>query len=359
VKIKQVSEDLGVQYVLEGSIERSGDRIRIATRFVDALNGRTIWAERYDREIADVFALQDEMTVSIISALRLKGFGQGELSATVQKHHKGKEGLECYLKELEAEEHYTQWSLEGTAIALSLGKEAVAECPEDPDAHTVLGSAYARAAFLGGPVPRSEAIEKGIGCAQKALEIDNSLCDAHSLLSGFFTLKGEHEKSLSEAEIAVSLNPGSTDALTQYAYALGFVGRYTESIPIFEKIIRRNPYSRPAVFRGYGRALIGADRFEEAVVPLKKAAQLAPEDIYSHLQLVRCYDKMGKDTEAKSEVSEVLRINPKFSLETFAKVVPSGRGREAAWEAWLNALRRAGLPDKSPSAQAQKDSSQN
>jgi adenylate cyclase len=348
VKVKQVSENLGVQYVLEGSVERSGDRMRITARFVDALKGHTVWTERYDRELSDVFALQDEITVSILSALRLKEFRLGEQSATVQKHHKGARGLECYLKELEVDERNMSWSLEDNAIALRLAEEAVSDCPDDPGAYTALGNAFHHAAYLGGSVSRNEAIEKSIGLAQKAIDMDNSLCEPHILLSALCTLKGEHEKALAEAETAISLNPGSIDALSQYGWTLGFVGRNNDAIPVFQKIIRLNPYAKPTIFRGYGRALISAGRFEEAVAALKKAAQLAPDDKYTHLQLIRAYIKMGRDKEARAETSEVLRIDPQFSLEAFGRSMP--RSSHTGVDDWINDLRRAGLPDKPTSA---------
>ena len=343
VKVKQVSENLGVQYVLEGSVEKSGDRIRITVRFIDALKGNTVWTERYDRELSDVFALQDEITVSILSALRLKEFKFGEQSAIIQKYHKGPRGLECYLKELEVDERNMSWSLENNAIALRLAEEAVAECPDDPGAYTALGNAYHHAAYLGGPTPRNEAIKKSLESAQKALQIDNSLCEPHVLLSALHTLKGEHDKALAEAETAISLNPGNIDALSQYAWTLGFVGRNNEAVPVFEKIIRVNPYAKSTIFRGYGRALINAGRFEEAAAALKKAVQSAPEDKYIRLQLIRPYVKMGKDKEARAEAAEVLRIDPQFTLRAFAESTPSGS--QAGMDDWINDLRKAGLPD--------------
>ncbi len=349
VKVKQVSEDLGVQYVLEGSVQRSGDRIRITTQLIDALDGRTFWTERYDRELADVFALQDEITIGILASLQLK-FGMGELSAIVQKHHKGEKGLECYLKELESDKHVLRMNPGDNAIALRLAEEAVALCPESPTALTALGWAYHHSVYLGGPVSRSEAIERSINFARKALEIDNSLYNPHSLLAGSYALKKEFEKALAEAETAVSLNPVSADALNQYAFCLYFLGRYTEAIRIFERVIRLNPYGKTSILRGYGIALLLTGRFDDAVVTLKKAVQRSPEDMWAHIQLARAYSMMGKDKEAHAEVAEILKLDPKYSLETMVKSLGQPR-HGAERETWVNALRKAGLPDKAPSAQ--------
>ena len=131
VKAKQVSEELGVRYVMEGSVQRSEGRIRISAQLVDALSGRTVWTERYDRDLANVFGLQDEITMKILTALRLK-FGQGEQAAIVEKHYKGGQSFECYLKRLEAATHIRRWNAEDIAVALRLAEEAIAQCPEHP-----------------------------------------------------------------------------------------------------------------------------------------------------------------------------------------------------------------------------------
>ena len=349
VKLKQVSEELGVQYVLEGSVQKSGDRIRITTQFVDALSGRTVWTERYDRDLADVFALQDEITMKILTALRLK-FGQGELAAIVEKHYKGGQSLECYLKMLEAATHIGRWNAEDIAMALRLAEEAIAQCPENPIGYTTLGWAYHHSSYLGGPVSRNEAIEKSFELARKALAIDASLSDPHNLLAALYSLKREPEKALAAAERAVSLNPGSTDALNEYGWAFNHAGRSSEAIPVFEKAIRLNPYGKATIFRGYGVALIQTRRVDEAVAPLKKAVQRSPNDIFSRIVLARAYSMLGKEKEAGVEAAEILRINPKFSLEAFEKSLGPARDQTER-DSYIDALRKAGLPDKPPAAQ--------
>jgi adenylate cyclase len=349
VKVKQVSEELGVQYVLEGSVQKSGDRIRITAQLADALSGRTAWTERYDRDLADVFALQDEITLKILSALRLK-FGQGELAAIVEKHYKGGQSLDCYLKFLESSKHNQRWNADDNAMATRLAEEAVAQCPESPMGYTALGWAYHHSAYLGGPVPRNEAIEKSFELARKALAIDDAQSGPYNLLAALHSLKREHDKALAAAERAVALNPGSTDALNEYGWAFNHAGRWSEAIPVFEKAIRLNPYGKATIFRGYGVALIQTGRVDAAVAPLKKAVQRSPNDIISHLVLVRAYSMLDKEKDAGIAAAEVLRINPKFSLEAFEKSLGPARD-QAERDSYIYALRKAGLPDKPPSAQ--------
>ena len=132
MKVKQVSEELGVRYVLEGSVQRSGDRIRITAQLIDALTGNHLWAERYDRDLKDIFALQDEITIKILTATQVK-LTEGEQASTVGKYFRGKQGLDCYLKILEGiEVPSTCHTIEDNNVARRIAEEAIAMCPENP-----------------------------------------------------------------------------------------------------------------------------------------------------------------------------------------------------------------------------------
>jgi adenylate cyclase len=349
VKIRQVSEELGVQYVLEGSVQKSGERIRITVQLADALSGRTAWTDRYDRDLADLFVLQDDITMKILTALRLK-LGQGEQAALVEKHFKGGQGLDCHLKLLESIKHNQRWNADDNAIAMRLAKEAVDQCPEIPMGYTALGWAYHHSAYLGSPVSRNEAIEKSFELAHKALAIDDSLSGPYPLLAALYSLKREPEKALAAAERGVSLNPGSTDALSEYGWAFIHARRWQEAIPVFEKAIRLNPYGKGTIFRGYGVALINTGRVDEASEALKTAVQRSRDDLFSNVLLTRAYVLLGKEKEAAAQAVEVLRINPKFSLDAYAKSLPPTQDK-AEREAYIGALRKAGLPDKPPATQ--------
>ena len=131
MKINQVSEDLGVRYVLEGSIRRSGDRVRITAQLIDALIGGHLWAEQYERDLKDIFALQDEITIKILTAVRVKLPEGGEVLRS-EKYYRGKQGLDCYLKLIEASGYYTRWNIEDNNLARRMIEEAIAMCPEKP-----------------------------------------------------------------------------------------------------------------------------------------------------------------------------------------------------------------------------------
>ncbi len=339
VKVKQVSEELGVRYVLEGSVQRSANRIRINAQLIDALTGQQIWAERYDRDLTDLFALQDEITIKTLTAVQVK-LTEGEQASTYEKYSKGKQGLDCYLKIMEAKNYYWGHNIRDTKVLRQLSEEAIAMCPETPMAYVMMGLVNQMETWLGIGNPR-ESIEQGIEMAQKALAIDDSTPLAHSLLSIFYTLKREYGKSIAEGERAVALDPGGADVNLVYGMSLNYSGRSEEAIPIFIKAIRLNPLGETGNFIHLAIAYRVTGRYEEAVSANKKALQRSPDNIFAHLNLAANYILMGREQEARAEAAEVLRINPKFSLDSFAKIIP--HKDQSVIDNFINALRKAGL----------------
>jgi adenylate cyclase len=340
VKVKQVSEELGVRYVLEGSLQRSGDRVRITAQLIDALTGHHLWAERYDRDLKDIFALQDEITIKVLDSTKVKLTEGGQVGRT-EKYFKGKQGLDCYLKLTEANGYYNRWNIEDNNMARRMIEEAIAMCPENPMGYFHLGWVYHHDYMLGNTKSPRETIEKSMELAQKALAMDDSIAEAHVLLSMLYIIKREYDKAMAEGERAVALNPGGTTVLLNYARSLTVAGRPEEGIPLFQKAIRLNPFGPPHLYREFGHALRNAGRFEEAVSAYKKAIQLAPDNIYPHIFLAVTYIQMGREKEARAEAAEVLRIDPKFSVDYLAKVL--SYKDQSVNDRTVDALRKAGL----------------
>ena len=340
VKVKQVSEELGVRYVLEGSVQRSGDAIRITAQLIDALTGHHLWAERYERDLKDLFALQDEITIKILTGVRVKLIEGGQVGGP-EKYYKGKQGLDCYLKLMQAYGYLDRWNIEDTNLARRMVEEAIAMCPENPMGYTLLGWVYQRDYALGNTKFPRETLEKGIELAQKALAMDDSISGAHNLLCALYRRTGEYDKSIAEGERAVALAPNETVPLSHYAVSLTVAGRAEEAIPLFEKAIRLNPFGPSSLYRDFGGALRSMGRFEEAVSAYKKAIQISPDNIMAHLGLTATYSLMGREKEARIEAAEVLRINPKFSLDFAAKT--SAYKDQSERNKIIEALRKAGL----------------
>jgi len=339
-KVKQVSEELGVRYVLEGSLQTSGDRIRITAQLIDSLTGHHIWAERYDRDLKDIFALQDEITIKILTGVRVKLTGDGPIGRT-EKYFKGKQALDCYLKLVEASGYYTRWNIHDINIARRMIEEAIAICPENPLVYISLGWVYHHDFVLGNTNSPQETLAKSFELAQKALSMDDSIATGHALLCALYRLQGEFDKAIAEGERALALNPGGTSEIVNYANSLKFAGRPEEAIPLFQKAIRLNPFGPSFLYREFGDILRITGRYEEAVSEYKKAIQVAPDDIPAHIALAMTYVLMGREKEARAEAAEVLRINPKFSVDSWVKRFPS-KDQSRQDEA-INALRKAGL----------------
>ena len=251
VKVKQVSEDLGVRYVLEGSLQRSGDRLRITAQLIDALTGDHLWAERYDRDLKDIFALQDEITIKILNGIRGKLTMGGEVSMSqkyAEKYYRGKQGLDCYLKLMEASGYLQRFNIQDNNMARRMIEEAIAMCPENPTGYLSLGWVYNSDYSLGNTKSPQETLEKGIELAQKAVAMDDSLAGPHGLLCALYTAKREYDKAVAEGERGVVLNPGGTSELVNYAASLCYAGRPEEAIQLFQKAIRLNPFNPAGLY---------------------------------------------------------------------------------------------------------------
>ena len=337
VNVRQISEELGVQYVLEGSVQKSDNRVRITAQLIDALTGHHIWAERYDRDLKDISALQDDVTRNILTAMQVK-ITEGE---QVLHRDKGLRTLSCYLKFLEGINYSNRGDIEGNKLARQMGEELLLMCPDSSKAYELLATTYMMDYWLGSGTSPEESIEKAIELAQKALALDNTYAHPHGLMSLLYSIKREYGKALAEGERAVALDPNGADVYAWYALSLNFAGKPEEAIPLFQKAIRLNPFGPSWYFFNLGSALLLTGRSEEGVLANKKALQRAPDTLLAHVLLAAAYSRMGREKEARAEAAEVLRINPKFSLDYFAKALPFKD--QKITNSLVNALRKAGL----------------
>jgi adenylate cyclase len=288
----------------------------------------------------DLFALQDDITMKILTALQVK-LTWGEQVSFHEKYFKGKKGLDCYLKVLEGLSHLIGYNADETRVGRRMAEEANEMCPENPVTILLLSWVNYMEYWLGlGKSPR-ESIENGLELAQKALAMDDSLPAAHSYMSLFYTLKREYEKSIAEAERALALEPGSSVRLNQYGMSLMYGGRADEAIPVFQMALRLNPLGESSLFHNLGHAYRVTGRFDEAVSAYKKAIQRSPNNIFAHHGLAVAYIFLGRENEARAEAAEVLRINPKFSLDYIAKT--SIWKDQSITNNLIDASRKAGL----------------
>jgi adenylate cyclase len=340
VKIQQVAEELSVRYVLEGSVQRSGDNLRITAQLIDALGGHHLWSERYDRELKNYFAVQDEISLKILSALEVK-LTEGEKARVAGKQT---ENLEAYLKYVKASgPHYTM-TKEGIAQARRLLEEAIALDPEFPAPYLLLGVGYNMEVVRGASKNPRESRKRAFELVKKAISLDDSFAGAHAVLGGLYVIKERnYDKAIAQCERALDLVPNLDVANIWMGIVLTWAGRHEEAVGYCEQALRLNPMPEAWAFRALGLAYAWVGRYEEAIATHKKALQRAPNDIVAHLLLTTAYGWAGRLEEARIQAAEVLRIYPKFCIR---------RGglykNPEDWELTKNALRKAGLPDCPP-----------
>jgi adenylate cyclase len=337
VKVKQVAEELGVRYVLEGSIRKAGDKVRITAQLIDAISGRHLWAERYDRNLKDIFAVQDEITKKIITAMQVR-LTEGE---QVQAAAKGTNNLEAYLKYLQANEYIHQLNPESNALGKQLAEEAITLDPEYAWAYYVLGRAHMVDVWVGASKSPKDSIAMAMELLQKAIVLDDTYAEAHGLLGFLYSMTREHDKAIAQAEKAVSLNPNSAVAHFLVGKTLSFAGRWEESIPEYKKAIRLNPIPPNNHLWSLGLSYAYTGQYDKATTWCEKAVSQKPNDLLARMMMAVVYSLSGRDEKARAQADEVLRIQPKFSLEKFEKKLTYKR--EVDKERFLGAFRKAGL----------------
>jgi adenylate cyclase len=337
VKVQHVGRELGVRYVLEGSVRKAGGRVRITAQLIDATTGHHLWAERYDRDLEDIFAIQDEITLRILKALQVKLI-DGEQAPLFTK---GTENIEAYLKTLQARSCYRRYDRGSNLLARQICEEVIALDPQYPMPYAILGRTYWSDVFLGWTDSPRESVQRAFASAQKCIALDDSSPAAHGLLSWVYLMKREHDRAILEAEKAVSLDPNSADAHMWLGNVLNFAGKPDEAISVLERAIRLNPLAPSSYLPLLGMAYREAGKYEESITACKKALQRQPSNIYAHIVLAATYSLLNRQEEAHAAAAEVLRIDPKFSLDYFAESRPHIDPANTA--RLIETLRKAGL----------------
>jgi len=338
VDAKQVGREMGVRYVLDGTVRREGNRLRITAQLIDVTTLQHLFSERYEREMKDIFAIQDEITMKILTAMRVSLSGEGVPSL----RSKGTKNIEAYLKLLQAEAIFQTMNRATQAQARRLAEEAVALDPEYARAYTMIAVTIGNEVLLGVYKNRREALERAMALAEKAVQLDDSEEMAHRCL-GFIAilLNRDYEKAIAGAKRAVELAPNSVLAQTILGYFLYSAGRTEEAIPILKRAVALSPIPLPRTLSHLCIACRKARRYEEAVAVCRQLIQLEPNYIYPHLTLAATFAEMERMEEARAEITEVLRIDPKYMVKVVPRSFPWKD--QAEIDRLIDSLRKAGL----------------
>jgi adenylate cyclase len=343
VKVQQIGRELGVRYILEGvryilegSVRKSEDRVRITAQLVDAIKGQHLWAERYDRDLQDIFALQDEITMKIVTALRIK-LTEGEQARMWGKQFKN---LDVYLKHMEALALFRKGTKESLIRFGQVAQEVIDMAPEYAIGHRLLAVYYWSLATIIGKSPR-EAFTKAFELAQKALALDESDSICRAILGSIYVSLRQYEKAIAAGERSIELEPNGAMVHGLLGRTLSYAGRPDEAIDHLKQGIRLNPFPAYWYFFHLGRCYNLKGQNEEALATYKKALQRAPDFLYTHVGITGTYSLLGREEEARAAAKKVLEINPNFSVAQLSKIVPYKN--QADTKRLIDALRKAGL----------------
>jgi TolB-like protein/Flp pilus assembly protein TadD len=284
VKVQDVGREMGVRYVLEGSVQKANQRVRITTQLIEAATGGHLWSERYDRPLKDIFALQDEIVQKIVTTLKLQ-LTLEEQGYIVRKHT---DNLEAYDTFLRGREYAWRFTQEAFAQARQLFEKALALDPQYAEAYAWLGwTYYMEWAWRWSADP--QALERALALAQQAVALDDSLSIAHSVLSNVSALKGQYDQAIAEGERAIALAPNDAESYSWQAETLSFAGRPEEALRAAGQAMRLNPHYPPTYLWELGWAYRGTGRYAEAIATLQELISRRPNFLSAHLILADSY----------------------------------------------------------------------
>ncbi len=339
VKVQQVGQELGVRYILEGSVQRSAERLRITAQLIDAKTGHHLWADNFDRELIDIFDLQDEITMEIMSALRIK-LTEGEQARHWKGVTKNPKALELLYQ---ADEYILKSTQHDNAQSKEFLKEAISIDPHFAQAYAALAMSHLSDFINGWSKSPIESLSLSDQLVQKSLELNDKL-DLPYMVLGFINLfKKQFKEAIESCEKAVSLNPNGADAHAFLGFVLICSDIIERGIVHLERAMLLNPIPPTIYWMFLGMAYRTAGQNEKAIKFLKKAIQKNPDHLTVNLSLTGAYSLAGLEEEARRAALNVLRIDPNFSLENFSKVMPLKN--KSKLHLSIEALRKAGLPD--------------
>ena len=336
INVQKVAEELGVQYVVEGSVRKAGSRVRITVQLIDAETDRHLWAERYDRELADIFAIQDEVTASIVSTLP----GRVAAAAHERVQRKPPENLAAYECLLAGKLLHHRSTRADNAEALRLIERAIALDPGYAHAHAWKACVLGQSFVNGWCADADATVRASTGEVTLALSLDENDSDVHRVLAAInLSLNRDHDKALYHQERALALNSNDDLIVVQQGEVLTWIGQADQGIEWIQKAMRLNPYHPERFWSHLGRAYFVARRYPEAV----KAFQRISRPDHSHLAfLAACHAQLGDAAAAEGAAQEVLRRAPDFSIERF--IATQHYKHESDREHHRAALRKAQLP---------------
>ena len=338
VDIKQIGREQGVRYVLEGSVRKAGERVRVTAQLINAESGAHLWAERYDRDLADLFSLQDDVTWEVVSALQVT-LSEGDQARVWRRS----------TNDMEAWMHCTQgWAIDrrhtkaDSARAATLFGQAISEDPHFALPWAGLAWTYLDEARFGWSDDTDASLTKAFECVQKAIELDPDLADAYAALCAAYRVKGDWDRSIAAGETAIGLSPNSAEVHAILALSMMYAGLPGDGLRMIHSAMRLcpNPPDIDYVPLGLGYILTG--RMEDAYIAFQKSRE-AHESLMGALLSTWSSVELGRLEQARESAEEVLKVDPGFNLGRAANFFTFRDG--TVTDRIMSSLAKAGLPE--------------
>ena len=335
VKAKNVGQELGVRYILEGSVQKLSQKVRINAQLIDATTEHHLWAERYDRDLNDLFALQDEIVQTIVATLAI----QVSDAETARAMRKDTASLEAYDYILHGWQYISRDTRSSNVKAKEMFRKAIELDPDYSGAYSALGWTYLMSSISGFTEFSDQALQRANDLAQKALSLEKSNEDAHALLGTCYLYQGEYDLAISELQRAIELNPNDPWGYHFLGWGLMFSGRTDSAIKALETTLRLNPSTIAGSFYFLGLGYYLTGRYDDAIKTLKQGLSREYNHVDIHLVLAASYAQAGRLEKAKGAAKMVLMLQPIFEVDAYGTVFRSSADRKRIQDG----LRKAGL----------------
>lgn len=340
ISAQQVGNELGIRYVVEGSIQKEGDQIRINVRLTDAENNYLMWGERFDRKLGDIFAVQDEITSHIVNTLSI------EISDEERRRlaHRYTNSVQAYDLFLRGQQAYVQQNADDNARAQQFFRRAIGLDPLFARAYAALALTYSDDWRFGWSNESEKGADEALRLARRAVALDDNLPQAYWVLGFVHIFRGEYKEAINASERAITLDPNNSDAYVTLAISTNFSGNPEKAIDLMQQAIALNPRYGSRYSGVLAIAYYHAGKYQEALAAFNDSLARNPERIPPHLYKTVLLMKMDRKEDAEWQVDEVLAIKPEFSLDNLDRILPFSD--EAERTEFISLLQEAGFHKK-------------